>query len=99
MAAEAASEAGKDRERKCPTVGQGRAEQARPCYAEGWLGVWGFRDWDASETDDILNTTYTHLYTHTHTLRHTITHDYTQKGGRQAGGVGQAANVIGKPSA
>lgn len=75
MAAEAAaaSDAGKDRERKCPTVGQGRAEQARPCYAEGWLGVWGFRDWDASETDDILNTTYTHLYTLTHTAAYNHT--------------------------
>lgn len=98
MAAEAAaaSEAGKDRERKCPTVGQGRAEQARPCYAEGWLGVWGFRDWDASETDDILNTTYTHTHTHYGIQSHMTTH---RRGGRQAGGVGQEANVIGKPSA
>jgi len=41
------------------------------------LGVWGFWDWDwdwyASETDDILNTTYTHTCTQigNHTWLHT----------------------------
>lgn len=69
---------------------QGRAEQAKLWYAEGWLGVWGFRDWDASETDDILNTTYTHLYTLTHTAAYNHTWLHTEGG--QAGGRSRAGS-------
>lgn len=96
MAAEAAASAvGRDRLRKCPTVGQGRAGQAR--LGGRWLGVWGFRDWDASETDDILNTTHNHTYTRTHTAAYNHTWLHTKRGEMEGGG--QAANVIGKPSA
>lgn len=48
--------------------GRGRAGQKYASEAGGiafaW-GVWGFRDWGASETDDILNTTHSHTHIHT----------------------------------